>query len=295
MRAFATLRDPEGRSFTVEHGDLVGRLRRAEVFLDDPRVSEAHALVSQRGEKLLLMALRGRLTVGGHPAAEVELKDNLVVGLGSELSLIIERVVLPETILALEGPGLVRQVLQGVTALVLEPTPRLVPGFSPDADALLWGEDNVWRARLADGVVRTLAAGSELEVRGRRFFASTVPLRLGSSQATEGQGGPLTLVLRYDTVELHAGRAVVVVSGVGARLISELSAFGGPVAWETLALELWGEGGDRDQRRSRFDMAVVRLRQRLRNSGIRDDLVFTTGTGQVQLVLREGDVVEDRT
>ena len=41
----------------------------AALHLDDPRVSEAHAMVSIRGSELKLLALRGRFQIDGLPYA----------------------------------------------------------------------------------------------------------------------------------------------------------------------------------------------------------------------------------
>jgi hypothetical protein len=45
--------------------------------------------------------------------------------------------------------------------------------------------------------------------------------------------------------------------------------------------------------RRRLDVALSRLRQRLREHGIRADLVRMTGLGQIELFLHERDQVVD--
>ena len=66
---------------TLVPGDLVGRIWSAALRLDDPGVSEAHALVSLRGEELWLLGLRGRFLVEGQPRTEVAMAPGMRVRL----------------------------------------------------------------------------------------------------------------------------------------------------------------------------------------------------------------------
>jgi len=60
MRAFVRLRCTDGSIAELTHGDLIGRLGTAALHFDDARISEAHAMISLRGQELKLLALRGR-------------------------------------------------------------------------------------------------------------------------------------------------------------------------------------------------------------------------------------------
>jgi hypothetical protein len=62
-----------------------------------------------------------------------------------------------------------------------------------------------------------------------------------------------------------------------------------------VAGELWPDEADATLLRKRFDVLLGRLRARLREARIGADRVRTTGTGQVELLLLPGDVVEDLT
>ncbi len=68
MLPFVRIRTPDGTVHDVPHGGIVGRLGIASLPLHDPRISEAHALVSLRGGVLRLLALRGRFAVGNRSA-----------------------------------------------------------------------------------------------------------------------------------------------------------------------------------------------------------------------------------
>ena len=68
-----------------------------------------------------------------------------------------------------------------------------------------------------------------------------------------------------------------------------------PIAWEALAAEIWSSATERSVLRRRWDAAMVRLRARLSESGVRPDLVRSSGNGLVELVLGPGDVVVDET
>ncbi|MCB9731257.1 MAG: hypothetical protein H6745_01340 [Deltaproteobacteria bacterium] len=295
MRAIVVVRGPDGRETELGHGDLVGRLRKATLRVDDPRVSEAHAMVSLRGETMKLLGLRGRLGVEGRYIAEVALREGLEIELAPGVGLTVTELLLPDELVGLEGDDLVRQPLQGVMSLHLRPRPRLAAGYSDDADAVFWGEEESFLARVGDAVPRVLAVGDAVDVGGRGFRVVAIPLADASTTTTLGASVPVRVVASFDTAEVHQGDAVVLLSGLPARLLSELVAIGGPAGWDVLAGELWDDEADKGQLRARFDMVLTRLRRRLRDAGLRPNLVVSTGTGQVQLVLREGDTVEDRT
>jgi DNA-binding winged helix-turn-helix (wHTH) protein len=84
-------------------------------------------------------------------------------------------------------------------------------------------------------------------------------------------------------------------SGILARLVAELLAFGGPVRWDMLCRALWGGAADVDDAvlRHRLDVTLQKLRKRFEAAGIRRDLIVSHGTGQLELVLLPGDAAED--
>lgn len=295
MHASARFRLPSGAVETLLAGDIIGRTWAAALQLDDPAVSEAHAMVSLRGEQLWLLALRRRIVVAGRPLEAVPLQPGLVVGIAPNLPLVVEQVSLPDAILGLEGPGLPAQALPGTCSLVRDPYPRLAPGALAEALAVFWLTEGEWRARSPGGPTRALRPGDALELGGERWRATLIALgRAGRSHTRAGADGPLRIVSRFDTVQLHpASGPVVVVAGQMARVLAELISVQQPIAWEELAQPHWPHIADRDVLRRRWDGLLGRLRERLREAGLRADLVASSGIGLVELVLREGDVVED--
>lgn len=93
--AFVVFRLLDGRRVTVGEGGLIGRALTAQLRLDDPTVSEAHALVSRRGRELRILALRGELVVNDVPVAEATLRPRQRVHLSHDTTLFVEEVVLP--------------------------------------------------------------------------------------------------------------------------------------------------------------------------------------------------------
>ena len=95
-------------------------------------------------------------------------------------------------------------------------------------------------------------------------------------------------------MHIHAeGRPPVQVRGQAARILAELIECGAPVSWQAVAGLLWPDLDPHDLRR-RWDVAVSKLRSRLRTNGIRPDLVAASGDGLYELLLYEHDLVEDR-
>jgi len=208
-----------GRTTILGAGGLVGRLARAELCLDDPRVSELHAYVSLRGGRLALLALRGALSVEGIAVSEVLLEPDLSV--------------------------------------------ELCPGLSLEV------------ARVAQAV-DAVAGGSVTPTQGR---AAEQPLRL---------------TLCYDSASIApVVGPPVVLAGLSARLLSELALCGGAARWEVIAAELWSDLDDLAVLRPRWDKQLSMLRRKLRDAGLRDDLIQSLG-GQVQLVLLPHDSLENK-
>jgi hypothetical protein len=295
--AYATFRLPDGTCRTLAAGDLVGRLWSAALQIDDPRVSEGHAMLSLRGGDLWLLALRRRLAIGGKSVAEVRLATGQRIALAQGLELVVEAVELPDTALAIEAPGLPTTVLPGVCSLRVHPQIQLFSRHEPGAPCLLWDTCDGWR-RAQDGVTTTLTEGDTWQVEGVTFRAVALPVGgagLSPTRMTGGIDPPLRIVTAWETAQVQAGDSPpVTFAGVHARILSELALLGGPAGWEVVAREVWPDEEDAWVLRKRWDVNLGRIRGRLREGGVRTDLVRAAGTGQVELVLRRGDVLEDR-
>lgn len=299
MRAAVRFRLPEGSTAELGPGDLIGRLGSAALLLDDPRISEAHAMVSLRRGDLYLLSLRRLVGLRGKPVSEVLLQPGQVIELAEGLPLTVEAVSKPARVHALRAAGLGVRPLGQVASVVAGPPLRLLGRFVPGAAAHLWstGVDE-WRLRIGEGPARPISIGDTFSAAGRAFSVCAIDLDDAGHDSTlvGGLDAPIRLVAHYDGVEIHrANRPVVTLGGIGARLISELVAFGGPVAWDVLARELWRDEADPAELRHRWDVALGRLRSRLREAGVRADLLRSDGGGQLQLVLYDGDRVDDRT
>jgi hypothetical protein len=299
MRATATFRLPDGSLRELGPGDLVGRLWSAALKLDDARISEAHAMVSLRGQELQLLALRGRFAVAHQPATSVRLRPGLEIELARGLSVTVEELTLPSRVLAVEAEGLPRQALAGVCGVRLHPRPALIPGYRADVDVLFWSDGDQWRARPAGGAPRVVGPGDVLAVGGVALHLVAVDLDAAAQAATRVGGRvhcALRIVARHDTCHvLRDGEPPLALSGLSARMLSELAAIGAPVGWEALAGELWPDEEDRDTLRRRFDISLSRLRRKLREARVRPDLVRADGFGHYELLLADGDRVVDET
>ncbi len=295
MRAVVVMRTPDGVERTVSHGDLIGRTPGAAVLIDDPRISEAHAIVSLRRGRLHLLSLRRLLGVGGRSVSDVALKAGMTIGLADELVLEIVRVELPEMVTGLRAPGLGTRILPQVASIVGTP-PRLVGRFEPEARAHLWCTDNEWRLQFGRSR-RTVVPGDHFDIDGVRFTLTTVAIDDAGPPTTIAGSAVerLRLVAFYDNVQIHRrNREVVTLGGTGARILSELIACGGPTNWEVLASAIWpGEPVDLALRH-RWDVALGRVRTKLRETGVRD-LLRADGSGSLALELHDGDEVDDRT
>lgn len=111
-----TLLPPDGTLKQVASGDLIGRLPSAAVFLDDKRVSEAHALVCLRGADLKILSLRSRLFVDGTATTEAPLEEGMVIEPAPGLELTVAAVALPDVVPTLQGEQAQLATLRGARA-----------------------------------------------------------------------------------------------------------------------------------------------------------------------------------
>lgn len=298
MQVRAVVRAPDGAIVDLAPGALIGRMPRCELCLDDGRISEAHAMVSLRGEALVLLPLRGRFAVDGKHPSQLELTPGQHIELAPGLLMEVLEVVLPDEVLSVVLSGMPPQVLLGTTSVVLEPKPTFRVGWLAEADAWLWRYELGWRVQVPGEPPRTLVGGDEVGLRGQTMlWATWQPLSSATADPTLLEGAldaPLHLVARYFSVHIsRGGRELLVLDGTPAQCVSELLAFGGPVAWELAARELWKGEVSETLLRGRWDAMLLRLRNRLRQAGVRADLVRSDRSGFVELALRPGDLAID--
>ena len=310
MQARAVIQVGDGRVVELGHGDLVGRLRVCRLTFDDPRISEAHAMVSLRGDTLRLLSLRGRFTVDGVAQAEVVLQPGQRLAFAPEpggdattaatTACDVLEVVLPDAVLGLEGPGVPLQVLLGTTSIITAPVPTLRSGVIADAAGWLSFADDGWHLlRRGDLASTTVIPDVAIDVDGLRLMPRLVSLTDAGAPPThvEIKNWALRLVARFHSVHIHHGDDArpLTLDGVAARIISELVQLDGPTGWEIVAREIWPDGSAEPVLRGRWDAQLSRLRSRLRQAGIRPDLVRSDRHGFVELVVGAGDTVVDET
>ncbi|MFO0745263.1 MAG: hypothetical protein U1F43_06225 [Myxococcota bacterium] len=301
MFVSVSVRLPDGTAMELTPGDLVGRSARVALRIEDPRISEAHALVSLRGDALKLLALRGRLSCGGKALTEVALVPGARVLLGGFYALTVLDVRLPSEVLALELPDetvIVAGVLafQGAAA-----SPRFSAGFDPQAPAIVWASEAGVHVRRgageggpADAVLRP---GDRIELPGVSGLVRLVATRLAERDTTAAPGRfdtPLRIVVHYDAVHVYPAEGQAVsFDGFGARLLSEVAALPTPASWEVHARLLWPDESDALVLRQRWDQTTSRIRKRLRDGRIRADLLRSNRQGLIELFLGPDDRLED--
>jgi len=281
---------------TVGHGALVGRLVSAAVCIEDPGISEAHALISLRGRQMKLLALRQRIFVDGNSVSETLLEAGMTVHLAPNIALRVLDVRLPERVLALHVPGVGSVVPQGLTSLQAGAPPTVTNGWSPDAELKLWPDAGGWRVHATGQPVRALNVGDTLALGEHAVTVQTVPLRsVGGTVVDATFRAPCTIELYFDTVQIkRQGDEVVCLTGKSARIVSELATAQAPLPWQDLARLAWGDE-PADMLRRRWDTHTYRLRKKLRSHGLSPYLVRADGTGLVELVVGADDTLVDRT
>jgi hypothetical protein len=298
MGARVSFSDGAGGVWELGPGDMIGRASTASLRLNDPRVSEAHALVSLRGSSLRLLALRGRFAVRGQVVTEAELQPGLSVEFASGLALEVTALSLPGEVLALELPNGERLVPPKVASLTLEAHGlTLTSGADPSALATVWSDEDALWVRRPGVPDEPLAPGDQFEIAGLCVSVRSVALTRSAVDATNAAGPlerPLHLTLGPESVAVRAGTETtpVTIDGVPARIVHALAASQGASEWRTLAQAIWPVESDPRGLRQKWDAGLARLRKRLVELHIRRDLVRTDGTGRFELLLGPRDTLE---
>lgn len=296
----ARLRLPDGRVREVAAGSILGRLASAACRLDDPRVSEAHALLSHRGGRLVLLALRGALAVDGALCREITLAPGQRIALAEDVTLTVLALSLPRTALALQLPdGRLAPLAGEVASLVRERALELVPRFIAGSEATFWSTGSGWRVAQGDARPAELLEGAVLRVGDDRVEVVAVPAAELAVPATRGAGRlhpPIRLAPAFTSVRLEVeGRPPVLIGGVPGRILSELCEFPEPVEWRLVASQVWPDEDDAFRLRKCWDRNLRTLRDQLAAAGLRQDLVRLDGHGNVGLHLLDGDALAPST
>lgn len=223
-------------------------------------MSEVHAYASLRGESLVLIGLRGKLTVDGIAVSEVALEPDLEIELCPGIHLRVREVTVPDQVLGVRVEGGPVQALRGEAARI-QGDGTLSWTWSRELPVVLWNDGARWLCAGEDGTQQPLAAWP-----------------------------PLQAVFRYDTAHLaHLGGEPVALSGLTARLLTELMEMGGTASWDVVAGELRPDEPERSVRRNRWDKTLASLRRKL-HGRVRPDLLQSAG-GNIQLVVLPHDSI----
>jgi len=264
----------------------------AELQIRDARVSEAHAMVSLRGQQLQLLALRGVLLHDRKVISKISLHPGVEVHLAKDLSLHVKEIRLPKSILALQLLGHAPVPLTRPTySIVTAPEPVLIPRYEPGAAAHVWSAGGRWCLQTAEGV-RDLEEGV-VPLGRTKFIAIFLPVQ-GTQATLADFTKPIRIIARYSSVVIQRDGAVITAfGGIPAKILSELVALGGAAQWMLVAREIWGGDIDTQRLRARWDKNLGALRRRLAESGIGRELVTSCGDGTVEICLSEEDEMID--
>lgn len=180
-------------------------------------------------------------------------------------------------------------------------TVRLVPEYVDEAAAHVWYSANTLWIRQAGGTAEEFMPGRKWTVLGCPLWLVELPLASTSDTLSNAGEAPstvraLVLIGRYTSFHIQQDSRTLVVHGKPSELASELVRFGGgPVPWDVLSREVWGKEMDRILLRKNFDATMARLRARLREGDVREDVVALDGRGNVELLLHPQDRVLDQT
>ncbi len=296
MRAFVILiLESTGEAFEVCPGELIGRSDNAALCIHDPRISEAHAMVSLRGQALMLLPLRGRLLLKGKPAPEVLLEEGRVIELAPGLRLRCQEVSLAPTLLGISVPGLPPLCLGSTLSLLASTPPKVVRGYVAQADAVFWSVGATWHMSLANGEQRPIAIGDRIAIGTHSIDVVPIAVDAVAKAKTQHARSPLAFHVCGEAVRVNRQiGASVLIGGIPGRIFASLLRAGRPLYWQSISAEVWeGELATELALRKRFDVSLARLRNRLAPLLSQNEtLIALDGTGCVELRLANSDRIE---
>ncbi|MBX2804235.1 MAG: hypothetical protein KTR31_41625, partial [Myxococcales bacterium] len=237
-----------------------------------------------------LLALRGSLWLGTAEEHTVDLDEGVTVHLAPGLAVEVVERTLPDVVVAARIDGGSSQFLWAdVYSVMPNRRAELVPGYQAHAAGWLSPSAGQWQFQPAGRAPAPFRPGDVWELgEGHSLEAVAVPTQDAHLQITQSAVEQLTVLGRTDTAHLHRqGRSPLVLTGLQARMITELGLIGTSVDWRVLAQGLWPT--DLEPDRDKYDQLTRRLRIKLRDHGIRTDLVRPTNTGMVELYLHRMD------
>ena len=271
-------------------GDIIGRGVRCALPFEDPRISEAHAMLSLRDGGFWLLGLRGTVWNGRRWGAEVRIATGSSIRLAEGVSLDVCEVVLPTTLLALEGLGGDPLVLTHDTISVRTSPMSLRAGFEGDADAWIWSSEGQWRMRKASGEISLLHIGQAIALGPHALTVVGVPLGQGQAGETIRQRAthaPLTITVEPRRTTVACGTRSVVLVGRSHDIVrctaQRSQAYGGAVHWADIAGDIWRANPTPDN----WYHNCARLAAKLNHAGLPSDLLRME-KGLVSLALRPG-------
>ena len=297
MRAVAVFRLAKSNErVAVGPGEFIGRSDVATLCVDDPRISEAHAMVSLRDRHLKLMSLRGRFRVEGQVLHEVILAAGMVLELAPGVNLVCESIHMPDALVGVKISGIPEVPLTGTMTLHAHGVPSLKRGFDPAGDAVFWSVGEQWRVRVDGAPTQVLALGDVLECFGLEIEVVNVPLSdLSQPRTKSALRAPLVFVCANSHVRIERASEVPLrVSGIPGKILSSVLCRGGQADWQEIVEDVWpGEQAAHDVMRRRFDAGLRRLRDALLHISQSDAPLLTLdGAGVLVFHLTKQDRVE---
>jgi hypothetical protein len=299
LRAYALFKLGVGEDvIEVAPGEFIGRSDLATVCVDDPRVSEAHAMVSLRGHSLKLLALRGRFMVDGKVSSEVSLGQGVEIELARGLKLQCLGVSLPSALPGVEIDGMPPFLLTGTMTFYLETPIRVTNGFDPRGDMIFWAVGNRWRASIGREPAREVAIGDRIEHNGVTLQITSHPIQNASQTATKmSLRLPMTLYNLRSAVRIEReGEPPLLVSGIPGKIFAALLGNEQTMDWRSIAACVWpGDVSLQSALRRRFDAGLARLREKLDSlTTDGEELVRLDGAGMLTLALTAQDRIVEK-
>lgn len=161
------------------------------------------------------------------------------------------------------------------------------------ADAVFWSLGDAWSYRLRDGETRELVDGTSFQLGTRTITCERIALDdVGVAKTRQSERAPLHLEIAPKSVKIRVDvhERTAVITGVPGKILASISSHPHPVEWDTIAHQVWPDDlCTESSLRRRFDVGMLRLREKLQQLDLPSNLVQMDGSGLVVLHLDPED------
>lgn len=277
-----------GNQHILYPGSIIGRLAKADLRIDDPRISEAHALISLRGNSLKMLALRGSLTIKERIRGETVLDKDMEIKLTDEHVLKVVSVHLPEYVLTVQYQDETISLTETEMSIHINPL-RFEKNILSTAVFWVWQSGEAWWYQRVGSPETKQPIPLETTTIDTFTFSFCKLIDSGFHTESNKLRPPLKMAISTDVTQITFNNRFAVFTGRQHDVIKALADLTikqniPAVSKDTLTETLWPNYKTQDKN---WHMANRRLKEAFKEAGLPQNLIVSNN-GTLFFNIRSG-------